>query len=251
MEVTGKGLSDDDLIFDVTNGPTAVDFGNLGTIRVKTRSAGWDIWMTTDNGGRLVNEATRQCVDVPDIDDWGDTLKTTTEECTGDFEYLTFKSGHATDSSVVLGVAIGLAKTGKALGRSGAEETLYPIPSAISGGVQFISPVVIDSVDMRATEKSLGASLVPVSFADSLGGATKTTWGIFQNGNVMNATTSTSNAWTKIKTDGFPRPTDNFVPEEEYFYVNAGIKPDVFAKLAGNTKGTYKETFNFELIANF
>jgi hypothetical protein len=261
IDVIPKNPAGEDLVFtsanaidaDPTIGTLAKNFGNLGIVKVKTNSNKWDVGMTTQSGGRLLDSASVGCVKVPDIDGWGNNLGTTHDSCsTAGARYL--RTGSSMDT-VVLDVAIGVAKSGKALGNSGAPATLYPIISGLSGGApSFIAPVLIDQAKVIASDKSItGTPAVAISFAETIGtyGDTATTWGSAFSDGIYGAGSTGSAEWGTIATEGFPAPKGNEQPQEEYFYVNVGMTEVDYLALNGNQNGTYKEVFYFELFANF
>jgi len=256
LEAIGKNLTEENLSFVVDAVPTAVNFGNLGTIRVKTSSTSWDVLMTTANGGRMLDETSGGCTEVPTYDGWGN-VNGTQPSCPDPKRYLQYDksttSGTVTYGDVVLDVAIGIAKSGKAVGNTGAPESLFPlISSAIGAAPVFIAPVKITGTKIPNSEKGIGTSFAPVSFATELGKAATAPTGPFANG-IWGNTTVGVDAWTTIGSDGFPAPKGNYEPQEEYFYVNVGMDPtSVYQKLGNNeNKKNYTETFYFELVANF
>jgi hypothetical protein len=245
IEATGKNLADDDLRVNVIDLPTATKFGNLGTIRVRTNSKHWDVVMTTDNEGKMLDKSTAACTTEDDHDAWGNVNGS--HQVCDDSKKEFLKSG-PTKTDVVLDVAIGVAKTGYKLGNSAAPTTLYPMADVTSGPV-FIAPVKVTS--LAGTNVATGG----ISFAATIGGNYKTTItsGTFKNG-IVGTTSTGDSTWTNIETKGFPTPYGNASPEknEEFFYVNVGIAPATFDAINGNkNKRTYTETFYFELYASF
>jgi hypothetical protein len=250
LEATGKNLADEGLKLTsagVNATPTANNFGNLGTIRVRTNSTRWDINMTTDNGGKMLDETSVECDEVDDLDVWGNKTGSH-KDCSGSTPIYLKYDNSGTPVNVVLSAAIGVAKTGYRLGNTAAPTTLYPMADVTSTPV-FIAPVVVTLPGSEATSGS------PISFAETLGhaGDAATTWGTFNNG-IYGGASGGDDEWGTIETDGFPTPKGNASPElnEEFFYVNVGIPEAMFNALSGNkNKKTFTETFYFELVANF
>jgi hypothetical protein len=251
----GKAIDDALAVTDIV--------GNLGTIRVKTNSGGWDVRMTTDNGGRMLNKANVSCVEVPTFDGWGNE-NGTRDSCgvAAATDYLRVANG-GSPAPVRLSAAIGVAKQGKALGNVAAPTKLYPLLEDLSGSgaPTFAQPVDV-SAKMTNSEVGIGGHL-HISFAEEIGGGYDGGGAYDQSGNTYGqgiyGTTvpTTLGTWGSIETGGFPKPGidgagvfANVDPLEEYFYVQVGIPNATYLDLAGN-KGTYTETFNFELFANF
>jgi len=250
LEATGKNLADEGLKLTaagITAVPTATNFGNLGTIRVRTNSSRWDVNMTTRSGGKMLDETSVACTDVDDFDVWGNKTGTHQDCSGGTPKYLKYDNG-GTPANVVLLAAIGVAKTGFKLGNSAAPTTLYPMAD-VSGTPSFIAPLVVALV---GTEDNGGTA---ISFAETFGTAYGTTGptGTFVNG-IYGGAASGPDAWGTIASDGFPTPKGNASPDrnEEFFYVNVGILEATFNALSGNkNKKTFTETFYFELVASF
>jgi hypothetical protein len=252
IDVTPHNPTNEELLKNDTLTVTGGHFGTLGTIKVTTNSTGWDVWMTTANGGQLADirgiktikscpsadwltgiTDSSKCTDVPDPSKPAPILK------------------YADATPVQLGVAVGLAKTGTAIG-AGAPATIYPIFSAAS---VFIPPVSVDPADLTtAIRPASGAPTDYISFAGLLGGTWSgtTPGGQFDKGiyGTTGETLTSASGWTTISGDGFPLPTGNSVDGEEYFYVNVGINTST-KLLGGNEDGYYSETFYFDLVANF
>jgi len=256
IDVIPKNPTDKELVLEglatINDVPTATKFGSLGIVKVTTNSNKWDVAMTTRSGGRLLDTTSVQCRDVERVDGWGNPTGIFDEVCGGTAVYL-----QAGGSDVVLQVAVGLAKSGKALGNTGAPATLYPIISGTPLNTPaFIAPVVINQSKIIGSDKSAvtpPALPTAVSFAEELGGAAAGTWGMFQYGiyGSGSVTGTTPDTWGKIATDGFPAPKGNAEPQDEYFYVNVGMPEATYNSLSGNKNGTFTEVFYFDLFANF
>jgi hypothetical protein len=249
LEATGKDIKDGDLRLAaaINAVPTATNFGSLGTIRVRTNSTRWDVKMTTDNGGKMLDETSVECVDVDDLDVWGNVTGQH-KDCSGSTPVYLKYDNSGTPANVVLSAAIGVAKTGYRLGNTAAPATLYPMAD-VSGTPTFIAPVTVSLV---GSEDNGGTA---ISFAETIGGGYdgSAPAGTFTNG-IYGGAAAGVDAWGTIETDGFPTPTGNASPDlnEEFFYVNVGIPATMFDALSGNTnKKTFTETFYFELVASF
>jgi hypothetical protein len=263
IEVTPNNPTEKNLVCVVDKVPGVADIvGNLGTIRVKTNSAGWDVLMTTDRGGRMLDKTSVGCTSVPVVDGWGNPTGAFRDSCsTAGATFLTFKNG-STVVPVVLDVALGVAKQGAALGNTGAPTKLFPLLNVIAGGAPtFVAPVKVPLARVTGSDKSAG-STTPVSFAYEIGFAYDAVGpaGAFEQGIYGETTAGTEGAWSDILAGGFPKPGvvasanpdihPNVDPQEEYLYVNVGMPQTTFDALQGN-KGTFTETFNFDLVANF
>jgi hypothetical protein len=244
LEVTPKNPKDTELGKNVTEILNGADFGNLGIIRVKTNATAWDVQMTALDSGKLTKVGSPEDYDYDTLKDWitgvyVQPLNITATPKGSQKRLLKpsdkFVSG-STDSCVYLDVSIGVAKTGAALG-VGTQSVLYPL---ISGTNTFATPIKVGRTHLEK----------PVSFADSIGhhyAVSGNITGDFASGIRKSATGRAT--WSNISSDGFPTPQDNYVPDEEYFYVNVGgIHPD---SVGANPNGTYKSTFKFDLKANF
>jgi hypothetical protein len=262
MEVTPNNPTEENLVLEVDAVPKVTDIvGNLGTIRVKTNSAGWDVWMTTDRGGRMLDKTSVGCVEVPNVDGWGNPTGTFHDSCsTAGAKYLTYNNGSAV-VDVVLDVALGVAKQGAAIGNTGAPTKLFPLLNALTAGTpSFVAPVKVIDTDVTGSDKS-AATTKAVSFAAVIGGGYDglgAPTGAFNQGIYGTTTAATEGTWDYIVSNGFPKPgavestnvLPNVVKEEEYLYVNVGMPQTTFNALEGNN-GTFTETFHFELVANF
>jgi len=170
--------------------PTATKFGSLGIVKVTTNSNKWDVGMTTRSGGRLLDTSSVTCTDVERLDGWGNPTGVFDNVCGGNPVYLRY--GNTLDT-VVLNVAIGLAKSGQALGNTGNKSTIYPAASASGGTVTFNAPVEVTATELEESDKGR-ANLTPalpvkaVSFAKTLG--TPTWTGNFVN-NILGDVTIT------------------------------------------------------------
>jgi hypothetical protein len=248
--------------------PVATDVvGTLGTIRVKTNSAGWDVLMTTENGGRMLDLTSKQCVDVPNVDGWGNPTGGTHPDCSGAGAgtYLMYDNDPTNATAhptveVVLDVAIGVAKQGIALGNTVAKTRLYPLLNSTSGtSPTFEAPVLVQKSSVTGSDLSQTTHNA-VSFAYEIGAAYSSTTlsGVYSQG-IYGSTTNTKGNWGTINSSGFPKPGEvkgiyvgpNDQQDEEFFYVNVGIGQSVYDNLKGNQNGTFTETFNFELVAKF
>jgi len=278
LEVTPANPTEDNLVFTAPNTIDAIPtvgtldqlFGNLGTIKVRTNSAKWDVSMTTNNGGRMLDLTSVACQDVPNVDGWGNPTGGTHQVCdpTG-AKYLTWDDDNAVGTppiDVVLDVAIGVAKQGIALGNTGAADRLYPLLNVLTAGApSFAAPIKVNSALIPNTEVGI-ASFAAVSFADVIGGGYGSGGtapaGAYNQGIYGTNGTNNDGDWTTIETNStFPKPGvastasspgvgPNVDPLTEFFYVNVGITDTVQKQLQDN-KGTFTETFNFELVANF
>jgi len=137
-----------------------------------------------------------------------------------------------------------------------------------------VAPVIVDPDDIK--NSAVKGSAIPVSFAKVIGTGYSSgsnpgvPTGAYQYG-IFGTTTATGaptpggglGSWATIATnEGFPKPGTasgsgasiavgpNVDDKEEFFYVNVGMTDVVQSSLKFN-KGTYTETFNFELIADF
>jgi len=273
IDVDAKNPSGEELMFkasgagSIDDAPTvttlAKSFGNLGIVKVTTNSNKWDVGMTSRSGGKLLDPKSVECHDEPDRDGWGNDLGTTHQVCDpAGATYLKYwnptggSGGTGGAEDVVLEVAIGVAKSGKALGNTGAPTTLYPIiANAVAGGTPtFAAPIKITGT--VPVNDPAGANN-GTSFAKTIGigylsGGSAITAGPYKDG-IYNTSTGTSNpdTWTQIKDNGFPAPKGNSEPQNEYFYVNVGMTETVYNTLNSNKNGTYEEVYYFELYANF
>jgi hypothetical protein len=257
IEVIPKNPTGEDLVLKgtatINDVPSATNFGSLGIVKVTTNSNKWDVAMTTRSGGRLLDTTSVVCQDTMRLDGWGNPTGIMDQDCAGSTPvYLQWDNG-GTPANVVLQVAVGLAKSGQALGNTGAPSTIYPIISGLSGGTPaFIAPVSITPAKIIASDKGL-TSPAPVDFAAELGNAgdaAGSAWGIFEDG-IYGAGSTGGAVWGTIETLGFPIPKGNYEPQDEYFYVNVGIPEATYLALSGNSDGTYTEVFYFDLFANF
>jgi len=281
ITVTPNNPKDQDLVYDVTENAliNVTNFGNLGKIAVKTNSAGWDIKMSTANGGRLKSSEYETSHWTWNTNIFGEHTDSTLVS-DGGAEFLTFATNTSvttdayTDAdgmilgdgvagekdTVLLRVAIGIAKSGKANG-AGTPATIYPMLNMTTGGA-VVPPIVIDNEGILTTKRGAATAnndpynYAALSFAEVIsagydaGGTGTAPIGKFVNG--IDGKTPTGRGWDDLATYGFPIPQGNEVADEEYFYVNVGIDPTMFdAGLAGNKEGNYEETFSFELVANF
>jgi len=291
IEVTPSGLADDALIFDVddNNLINVNTFGNLGRIRVKTNSTAWDVVMKTDNGGRLKNSKYEEGKEVCGTNVFGEPY-----DChwvsEGGAEYLTFGTTSSTaagggiaytttpgiilgivdgstptSDTVLLRVAIGVAKSGKANG-GGTNATLYPMLNMTGSGT-VVPPIRLNNSDVLKTKKGatvanngVGNIFDALSFAEKIGAgysapnvAPSGKFATSISGTASGRVWGPASASGSIAATGFPAPQGNDVADEEYFYVNVGIDPTLVNNklIGGNKEGPYEETFYFELIAKF
>jgi len=254
------------------------NFGNLGTVRVKTNATAWDVLMTTDNGGRLLDAASGRKDSAANTNIWGDTTGWTYSYVNA--RALTYSDDGTTNANgileglagdndtVLLRVALGVAKTGTALGAGGGNATkLFPMSNVTSSAVTPVPPVEIGYAKILKSKSLADAAyttaygnLAPISFALELSGGYGTTGtaptGSFNSG--INAYdpgtgvfTAASRDWDEIATDGFPKPAGNADPQEEYFYINVQVDESLGHGLGNNKSGNYAETFYFDLAVNF
>ncbi len=289
LEVTPKNPMEENLIWknsgvgSINAAPSAANFGNLGTIKVRTNSAKWDVLMTTDNGGKMLDKTSVGCWSVPVVDGWGNPTGAMRDSCDSNgAKYLTRAEGTSVGDTmpVILSVAIGIAKQGQALGNTGASDQLFPLLAAFpttgagASPAGFVPPVLLDSTAVAKSQVGLtGVNFEKVSFAKKIGAATTgygsggvmPTGAAYTQGIYGTTTATTAGDWGEIVNGFFPKPGvsgiagsgasapalgANVDPLTEFFYVNVGITEATQQKLQGN-KGTFTETFNFELSPNF
>jgi len=248
------------------------DPGTLGTIKVNTNSAGWDVLMTTDNGGRLIyktggSPGPQQCPGGTDPWDnkkcpggWqpGPIVGAVTTPLLYSTQSQATQSGRiggttSTDyDTVQLEVSIGLAFLGSQLSESAPQGNMY----AIGAPTNFVLPVIVPytSLEPSGTQygSNAGVSTISIadraiSFASLIAGTSTTGYG---------TTTPTPNlngqTWTDIVTNGFKAPNQPLAPvDEQYFFVNVGLNQTLKPQIGGNDDGEYTETFTFTLAANF
>jgi hypothetical protein len=258
------------------------DAGTLGTIRVKTNSTGWDVWMTTDFGGRLVYVDGGSLVPgtcpPAQVDPWNPSnclvtvppvlqgasqtpliYNSTTGADAPGVIGTTLVGTNSTNDEVQLQVSIGLASRGDQLSTSATADMIY----GIGAPTAYVVPRVINNVLLETTGTVLGslAATTPayVSFATELGTHYGTTppgapvmtgiGGLPANPNFR--------TWANIALNGFPTPNNAIAStpaehvDEQYFFVNVGLVNGLIGNISGNDEGVYEETFTFELAASF
>ncbi|GBU20152.1 hypothetical protein R80B4_00027 [Fibrobacteres bacterium R8-0-B4] len=261
-ELTATKNAGADLIrgYDAYQKPDLRDPGNFGTIKVRTNQGIWDVKMTTGHGGRLVFTEDGKETIVCDTAWDGSTSNCKPKTVGGTDHYLTYKpsSGltrgvikaavNTNPDTVLLDVAIGMAKDGEALGVAAGQ--LFTI-DAPAGASEIIAPVQMDSTSLVDSNKPAKA----ISFAKLIGNSYKAT-GTAPATNSNSAPAfdvgpeggGNATPWNKVETDGFPQPAVN---NTEYFYINVGILPDADKLIATKKGGTYEETFTFNLYTSW
>jgi hypothetical protein len=281
LEIECKTKLVDATILKATNvalvANSGADPGNLGTIRVKTNSTGWDILMTTDFGGRLVKTVggtldkgscpsgqsdpwnPGQClVPLPDTIIGGSRTPLMYSSTTGTDVAGVIGTTHVgtntTKDEVQLEVSIGLAFLGSQLAATAPATNMY----GIGAPSNYVIPAVIDNEDLEKSGSVLGSSTArpaAISFADVLGN--------HYDNNTPGAPAITGlggRDWSDIADDGFPTPNNSVVGttpvdevDNQYFFVNVGLAQTTGLqdKISGNDEGIYEETFTFDLAANF
>jgi len=243
--------------------------GTLGTIRVLTNSANWDVKMRTANGGRLIDAsgATTKQGACNTWDAWGVVCQTWFPDTIIGGEYLTyFSSGTSSASGIIQGasrdtvrlqVAVGLANLGAVLSSGANATSVY----ALGAPAAPIPPVEVAHTALDISNVAAGAATGPISLAATIAG----------NGAYIGAaaaltptmTQFSGRDWSDIASDGFnvPNYTNDFSSptppavlthkNEEYFFVNVAIETTNNGPLGGNKGGNYTETFYFDLVASF
>jgi len=264
IKTTNAGAS-----FSTISGNTAgTSPGTLGAIRVKTNSTNWDVKMRTKYGGRLQDESKAVPVEVPGAPDiWGVPGPSTTTYTDG--EYLTYNTGaaavagtdelgviardagKATDPDTVqLQVAVGYAQTGKMLGSpANLEGTLF----ALGGPTAPLAPALIDFAALKDSDVA-PADANAISLAEVLSGHTVYTGSTITG---ISDRPWTGTGVSNIEDNGFGVPNHNRCTatddcrNEEYFFINVGIRQDKVDAIGGNIGGDYSETFYFDFVASF
>jgi hypothetical protein len=274
-EIECVGKNPDQEILKVTDVAVAKiqNPGNLGYVKVTTNSNGWDVWMTSANGGRLRYNVggtpDSNCLAHTDL--WNPSLCTSWSPpfmSGGTDEFLTYSTDGTTTAAgliegtsgdydtVQLEVAIGVAYLGSQLNASAAQGDLYSIGAPTNATLAVPYKVIFGELEKTATvygtNPAASTAAVPVKFAPKLGAyyATLTPPSPYD--------TLAGRLWTHasnvcIEKDGFaaPRHGLNGPAEEQYFFVNVGINQGLVDAIGGNKEGIYTETFTFELAANF
>jgi len=250
---------------NVAAAPTVRDPGNFGKVWVKTSSGKWDIKMTTDNGGRLKYTSgastSNQCVTnwdgsqtcgnvttggtdnyvvyTPGSGITGNGIKV---GCTSGTSCL---SGANEPDTVILDVAIGMAKDGKALNVTTG--TLFAIDGPAS--TQQIPAQIQVATIIGSQKDNVGGA---ISFAAILGTHYNTNKPTVPTNGApdfsIGPSGGTGKTWSQVATDGFPAPATD---QTEYFYINVGISPTNSGKLNTLVNGDYSETFYFDLYAGY
>jgi len=273
---------------NVTAKPAALDPGTLGMVKVSTNSTAWDVVMTTHFGGRLVfeEEETDGPLECPPGQDdpfnpgtclvplqpgapipggVKGTLVYSTNGTTSARGVIKGESGDL--DTVQLEVSIGLAKAGEEIapGNASGAGKVY----AFGGPTQtsVLDPVLIGFNElsgsaMYSIPTGGGAptetSPTGVSFAKALGSSSTYT-GAAAAYQKQNSSTS-GRIWSDVATSGFGAPSRKEAKTidgtshnvgSEYFYINVGFNQGLVPKLGANKKGTYKETFVFDLMSAF
>jgi len=249
--------------------------GNLGTVRVKTNSRGWDVTFTTVNGGKLaMTEVKYDTTKVlipgkfpPEYrDSIGSKYGTPKYLCyianSGLTDGIGMKPGATTSDADTAELMVGVGM----LERVGGVNYLKGYPNGLSA--KYATPLVTYA-NLRATQTLdatgtaiVAGSITPASFAKIVGNgtaisATQTALGAGREmkvgGVVVGATAGQTGLAgfgpTNTALSGLPGVTKS--DDSEYFYVNVGIPSANELKMSGNTKGDYTETFTFTLLANF
>jgi len=271
IQVTSLNPTKDDFLLDATKS-NYTDNGNLGWLRVKTNSPGWDVAFVTNFGGKLA--ASNKTLDSTQSGyDFATGKPTWDYFYTYDApEFLTYATGGTTTDAdgilagntdpdtVQLVVAVGMSEIVnngvKALKgiKYGQQTTPYPTPKVPQAKLKASQMKERNGTDVtpNATAPGIG---VAVSFAEVLtttgtgvpasANATKITVGgveVKQGGTITGGfgPTNIPNVATNPDADGW-----------EYFYVNVGL-PKITGKSIGkNVDGVYEETFTFTLLASF
>jgi hypothetical protein len=260
IEVTANNPKDDAILNVV---PTVTEVsgpknGNLGIVRVKTNSPGWDVTFTTANGGKLA-VGTKTPVYTSRWDMGCMCLKVDTSYNVTGKTYLAY-SDAGTDHAQ-LNVAIGMLDN-----VNGTTKVLKGVASLHVGGVAYpAAPVAAAKLTSSASTDATGATIsaTSVSFIDVLSDAST---GIGQGVTEVVPLTVGGvevTASTEAQAKGFgptatEYPATNYVPRDgyEYFFINVGLPSkktvsSVDYPIGGNPDGVYEEEFKFTLKAIF
>jgi len=218
--------------------------GNLGQIQVTTNSTGWDVLLSTDNGGRL-RAGTRTAGTITSVWDNGcmcikpDTQWTVTG----------VNLKYSDNSEVPLKVAIGMLDN-----INGTTKVLKGIPSQDVGPAAYAAAEVDDD-----KLKVSNVLTTPVSFIETLSGITVTeigdglrVGGVKAKGTAVG--TATQMGFGETGPEYYPAASGVKRDGSEWFFVNVGIdskKSGGTEKISGNAEGNYTETFTFTLKALF
>jgi len=292
IECTAKDPDKETLLeTNAESDATGQNPGTLGTIKVTTNSNGWDIWMTTANGGRLrYNAGGRDSATCAAPDPW-DASKCKTPGPTltvgGVDEFLTYidaargsgtgpgiihdgvaaSATHIPKDTVQLQVAIGVAYLGSQLNASANANTIYGLGAPGS----YTDAALVPNTALETSGASYGSrpatsptplAALPIKFAPLLGahyGSIAALSGTDYEKLAGRGWDGSAVGTQYVKTDGFAAPAHKDLAsptnpkhvDEQYFFVNVGILPSEKDAIGGNVNGTYTETFTFDLIANF
>jgi len=276
LSVDAKNPTEAELSADVS-AVTVGNFGNLGTVTVKTNATAWDILVKTDNGGRLIDAASGVVESSAVTNAWGDTTgwdltykganclvyKSATGSATSANGLLASTTASKPDT-VLLKVAVGVAKTGKALGATGANAgKLYPMSNVTSTTVTPVAPVEVGFLDILKSKSlvdaayttAYGGARANISLAKVIGtgygSAGTAPTGDYSNSILGGGATPAGREWGDIATYGFPKPSGNVEELEEHFYINVQVDETLGDGLGANKSGNYSEKFYFDLAVNF
>jgi hypothetical protein len=249
--------------------------GNLGEVRVKTNSRGWDVTFTTVNGGKLAvtndtimsQQAMKPGIFPPQYYDSSWTvhrnpaylLYDNTYAGTANVQNLTNPTRKAVQVSVGIGM---LEKISGAKYLKGFANNL----NAAAYATPLVPASDLDASQTLLENGSTNTSAVSVSFVEVLSTAasspgltaaqaaiTDSDRKIKVGGRELGTgATSTSTLGfgptnSPITIPNIPKKDDDY----EYFYVNVGLPEANVDYILGNKKGDYSETFTFTLLANF
>jgi len=249
--------------------------GNLGEVRVKTNSRGWDVTFTTVNGGQLAKtndtimsqQAMKPGIFPPQYYDSSWTvhrnpaylLYDNSYSGTTNLQNLTGPARKAVQVSVGIGM---LEKISGAKYLKGFANKL----NAAAYATPLVPPGDLKNSQTLNENGSVNTGAVPVSFVEVLSTAASSP-------GLTAAQTAITDADRKIKVGGrvvgsaatetgtlgfgptnspitipnIPNKDDDY----EYFYVNVGLPDANVDYIFGNNPGDYSETFTFTLLANF
>jgi hypothetical protein len=233
--------------------------GNLGIVKIKTNSPGWDVVFKTENGGKLAKgvksptyttrwEMSCMCV-----------VTDTTYTITGKTN-LKYTGTGTPDAQLT--VAIGMLDN---INNTRLLKGIATQQVPASGySATPVGAVLLDN-SMDVINPSTGAvttAATPVSFINVLSDATNGVGNIGATTPLTVGGVEVATATTGAQVVGFG-PTDtqysgaNAVPKDdwEYFFINVGLAEQGtgtgVGKLGGNEEGVYEETFSFTLVAIF